>query len=188
MTLRTSIFRNLVLLAATGAAYGQSVEVRPYISEDDVAGGMRDRGVIVRPKQVSLLSNIPARSEHPALELVKIEPLSPTSSRVLMRCIDRGSCIPFYVVVSGLVSTDQGIEVSPKDRVASAQKTASGPIVMKRGSKATLQIVAPQMLITIQVVCLQNGRQGEKIKVTSTDQKNTYSAEIVSPGLLRSGL
>jgi hypothetical protein len=149
---------------------------------------MREKGVVVRSGQVSLLSNIPAHTEHPALEAVKIEPLSSSSSRVLFRCVDRSACLPFYAVVNGLVAGERAAVESPRERGTSLPKAVGGPIVMKRGSRATLQIVAPEMLITISVVCLQNGRQGEKIKVSSTDQKNTYMAEIISPGLLRSGL
>jgi flagella basal body P-ring formation protein FlgA len=53
---------------------------------------------------------------------------------------------------------------------------------------ATLEIVAPEMVITIPVVCLENGHQGEQIKVLSTDRKSAYLGEIIRPGLLRQRL
>jgi hypothetical protein len=184
MSLRKHIFGVLVLLGATIAACGQSGALHPQVTKSDVTEGMREKGIVVSSRQVSMLSDIPVRMEHPVLEVMKIDPLTADISRVLMRCADRISCIPFYVVVSGLTPNKRVSEQFSEAHGTHIQRSASGPIVVKRGSAATLEIVAPEMVITIPVVCLQNGRQGEKIRVISTDQKNTYLGEIVRPGLL----
>jgi flagella basal body P-ring formation protein FlgA len=44
------------------------------------------------------------------------------------------------------------------------------------------------MVITLPVICLENGSQGERIRVSSTDRKFTYLGEIVAPGMLRTQL
>jgi hypothetical protein len=186
MSLRTYIFGGFVLFGATLAGY--SAALQPQVTVSDVIEGMRQGGVAAEARQVNMPSTVPARMEHPALEALKIEPLSSHTSRVLMRCTDRVSCIPFYAVVNGLAPGQQ-LRVGPqKAQSALLQSPAQGPVIIKRGSSATLEIVAPEMLITVPVVCLQNGRQGERIRVSSLDQKNTYQGEVISPGVLRSRL
>ena len=189
MSLQTNIF-GVILLFGAVAARGQTAALQPHITEGDVAEGMREKGIAIRVEQIGLLSTIPARMEHPVLEAVKIEPLAADTSRVLMRCTDRSSCIPFYAVVHGLTSSEKALQNSPKpqSRVSVRQEPAGGPILMKRGSTVTLEIVAPEMVITVSVVCLQSGRQGERIRVSAVDQQKTYLGEVVSPGLLRSQL
>lgn len=185
MSTKAHIFGALMLLGATVAAYGNSAQPT-HVTESDVAEGMRGKGVIVRAEQISMLATIPARAEHPVLEALKIEPLSGDTSRVLMRCVNRNSCIPFYAVVNGLTPGQKFSAELPAAREASLEKPALSPVVMKRGSTATLEIVSSEMLITIPVVCLENGRQGERIRVSSTDRNHTYLGEVTSPGLLRS--
>lgn len=184
MHLRISIFSALAL--ATVAAYGQVAALPPQVTETDIVQGMAKKGIIVRPAQVSMLATIPARMEHPVLDVQKVEPLSGDASRVLLRCADQISCIPFYAVVNGLPRGEQ----AEKQAVgkSSPEKAIPGPVMVKRGSVATLEIVSSDMLITVQVVCLQKGRQGERIKVASTDRKTTYTAEVMSHSLLRSQL
>lgn len=186
MALRIKVAGILLLLGAAEYLCGQSAAPL-QVTTSDVIAGMRTKDIVVRPSQVSMLSSIPVSTEHPQLEAVKVESLTADTSRVLMRCVDRTSCIPFYVVVSGLVPTQQVSEPPSKARGLSSRGT-SGPVVVKRGAKVTMEIVSPEMVITLPVVCLQSGHLGEKIKATSPDQKITYLGEIVSPKLLRGRL
>jgi hypothetical protein len=156
--------------------------------ESDIIQGMREKGITVRPAQVSLLATIPVRIEHPVLEVEKIEPISVDASRVLMRCADQVSCIPFYAVVNGLPRGEQVADEKQAVRKSILEKPVRGPVMVKQGTTATLEIFSPDMLIRIPVVCLQNGRQGERIKVASIDRKQTYTGEIVTHSLLRSQL
>jgi flagella basal body P-ring formation protein FlgA len=148
---------------------------------------MNGQGIFIARAQVKMLSTIPAKKEHPFLEALKIEMLSSDSSRVLLRCVDRSACIPFYVVVKGL-DPGQRLAADAQKTNAITQKSAPGELVIRKGSTVVLQIVAPKMLITVPVVCLQSGRQGDRIKVSLIDHSRTYLAEIVSPKLLRSRL
>ncbi len=187
MLRRFHISAAVLVLSATITAWGQVAIPRPQVAAADIVEAMRKGGIAIRPRQVVMLSDIPVRTEHTPLQAMRIEPQANESSRVLMRCVDRGSCIPFYVLVSGLNRNEQiagpGMNV-PKVRL----EKAVGPLVEKRGSRAMLEIVAPEMIIRIPVICLQSGRQGERIKASSPDQKSTYMGEIISPGLLRGAL
>jgi hypothetical protein len=188
MSIQTNIVAVMLLLGSAVTASGQSASSLPQITKGDVIEGMARKRLAVHPWQVSMLSTIPVHAEHPVLEAMKIEPLTGDTSRVLMRCADRSVCIPFYVAVSGLAPGDRLPEQLSGGRVSVFSKLAGGPIIVKRGSKATLEIVAPEMVITVPVVCLQSGRLGEQIKVSAVDQKNTYLGEIIRPGLLRGRL
>jgi flagella basal body P-ring formation protein FlgA len=44
------------------------------------------------------------------------------------------------------------------------------------------------MRITLRVICLENGARGERVRVSSTDHKRIYQAEVIDPGLLKSAL
>jgi hypothetical protein len=186
MPLRTYILGTIVCLTTTVAPYAQTAGL-PHVAERDVVEGMREKGIVIAPGQVKMLSTIPVREVHPLLEAMKIETLSADASRVLMRCEVRTECIPFYVIVNGL---DPNQQLSGNTKVArpSSQTAALGAPMVKKGGAATLEITAPEMVITVPVICLQSGWQGERIKVELADHSRTYLAEIVSPGLLRSGM
>jgi hypothetical protein len=188
MRLPIHILRGLAFFGATVAACAQTAGLPSHITEHDIVESMLAEGIVVAPRQVKMLSTIPVRKEHPSLEAIKIEPLSADASRVLLRCVDRSACIPFYAVVNGLNRDQQIGGNALKAKASSSHRPAIGAPVMKRGSMATLEIVAPEMLITVSVVCLQDGRQGDQIKVSLIDRSRTYLAEIVRPGLLRSQL
>ena len=160
MRLPIHILRGLAFFGATVAACAQTSGLPSHITEHDIVESMLAEGIVVAPRQVKMLSTIPVRKEHPSLEAIKIEPLSADASRVLLRCVDRSACIPFYAVVNGL-SQDQRIPGNTlKAKVSSSHRAAIGTPVMKRGSMATLEIVAPEMLITgFGGLCRMAGRE-----------------------------
>ena len=186
MPLRTYILIVVVLLGAAAAPSAQTLSLPQQVTEQDIVESMREKGIIIEDSQVKMLSTIPSRKQYPLLEAVKMETLSADASRVLLRCADRIACIPFYVVVNGLAPNQQNFSDAPTTRTSIQQKSGPGFQVIRKGSTATLEIVAPEMLITVPVVCLQGGLQGERIKVSLTDRSRTFLAEIIRPGLLRS--
>jgi len=182
-----SSIRKVVIAAAFAVgAYPLTLRSQTRVTEDDVVRCMMRGGYSVQVKQVSMPSTIPAKIERPDLELMKIEPASAAQSRVLLRCAVRSACIPFYAMVTGLAS-EKKVGGFVNESATSNNRTAEPPF-MKRGETATLELVSRQMLITLPVICLQNGRIGERIRVTSSDRKVSYVGEIVRKGLLRSSL
>jgi hypothetical protein len=177
-----------LLLAAALAASAQSAARPAQITEQDLVAGLRVRGITVAPRQIRLLADIPSRKEHPELETLKIEKISQTEARIMFRCADQSSCVPFYAVVSGLGPEESALGRLTTAKVRTGTQLAPGEAAVKRGSLATLEIASPQMLITLPVVCLQSGRQGEQIAVASIDHTRTYHAEIIGMGRLRTGL
>jgi len=188
MRRRSFIFGTLALLGTASLAGAQQAAASPRIAAEDVLQSLREHGVEITASQIDL-KDFPARKEHPELELKKIEPLPDGTSRVLFHCADKTSCIPFYVVLRGM-ARDLRAEY-PHQSVHSKQLAHNAPrssILVKRGAVATLELISPTMVITLPVICLENGSQGERIRVSSTDRKFTYLGEIVAPGMLRTQL
>jgi hypothetical protein len=178
----------LALAAAAAAANADSFLAASFwITEGDVLTALHDQGIDVTLSRLRLSSNIPAHSAHPLLMAERIEPLTPRLARVLMRCADGVSCIPFYAYVSGLDPSQRLAAVSSaaSPLMASLHRGPSAPPLIKRGAHAILEITSPDMLITLTVVCLENGRIGDRIRVSLPDHSRTYMAEVVSPGLLK---
>jgi hypothetical protein len=191
MMLRRLLLSGLVCVGAVAVCHPQTTDLHPQVTESDVVAAMREKGITIGSAQVKMLSTIPTRTEHPSLEAVRIEKLSQMDSRVLLRCADAKECIPFYAVVNGLDANQQSSGASAAKISFSRKpgtKVALEIPLVKKGSMATLEIVAPEMLITVPVLCLESGRQGERIKVVLTDHTRTYLAEVVRAGLLRSQL
>jgi hypothetical protein len=182
------IFGTLALLGTAVLVSAQQAAAPPRITAEDVVQSLRDHGVEIAASQIDL-PDFPARKGHPELELMKVEPLPDGTSRVLFHCADKASCIPFYVVLRGMTRdfrAEYRHQGAPRKQLA--HDAAHRSVLIKRGASAMLEMVSPTMVITLPVICLENGSQGERIKVTSADRKSTYLGEIVAPGMLRTQL
>lgn len=172
------------------------------VAAEDVVQGLADAGITIQPSQVSFLADIPATGEHAELELLSLEPLATTraKTRAKMRCADPSQCIPFYVEISGIADAHMGKRDVPSDtgKDPAAKPLSKGnagitsrprePVILKQGSAATLQMATSRMLITMPVICLQNGHKGERVRVTSVDRTKIFVAEVISANYLRAGL
>jgi len=57
--------------------------------------------------------------------------------------------------------------------------------VLRSGDPATMVFNNRFLHISMPVICLQSGRQGQTIRVASIDHRRFYKAEIMGPGLLK---
>ena len=160
-----------------------------------VAQTLSVRGIQVEDRQVFLLARVIAAEPHPALDILKVEPLSDSrleqasQSRTIVKlaCHTAAICLPFYATITRpyeMVGNDTG---SPGlARPAGYSTLISKPaITMRAGTHATLAMDDERSHVRIAVISLENGATGRKICVTSTDHKKVYLAEVVSPVLLK---
>ena len=61
-------------------------------------------------------------------------------------------------------------------------------IALRSGSPATLEIEGDRLHIRMDVICLENGVIGDKVRVSSRDHKQVYTAQIITPALLKGTL
>ena len=102
-----------------------------------------------------------------------------------MECANSAECVPFFVAIEGAERPeDIGIMGWDMEPLHGSQ-TAAGSLVVHAGSAANLVLEGPHMHMQLPVICLESGRAGETIRVTSKDHRQTFSAEIVGRNELK---
>lgn len=178
-----------ILLGTLIPVAGQSQPNRIAITPQHVVSAMAGAGWKVSVGQVQLLSQVTSTVRDAWLEVVQVTHWQEDKLKVELRCHDPRACLPFYVLVDQIRAADKPGQTAamPADVQAKPpllETTAEKPL-MRSGDPATLTFSDQGLRITMPVVCLENGHQGQKIRVASADHKRFYKAEIVGPGLLK---
>ncbi len=182
----------VAVLGLTGS--GQCQE-HYAITARQVAIALSAKGISISDKQVSLLAKVVATEPNPALDVLSVEPMdnsdlgsqSETRSQVKIGCHVSGACIPFYALVSSPKKTAANGPGASATSTASAIAglKANSAITMKVGAHATLVMDDGRSHIEVSVVSLQSGAAGHLIRVASSDRKQIYIGEVMSPNLLK---
>ncbi|MGH9500012.1 MAG: flagella basal body P-ring formation protein FlgA [Terriglobales bacterium] len=181
---------NIVLLICLGGilpAAGQTRQNRIAISTQSVVSAMAQAGWRVGPERVKFLSQVTSTAAEPGLQVAQVTHWQGDKLRVELRCHDPHACLPFYVLV-----TEQKTTGKPGQTPAAvanggpaALEMAEEKPLIRSGDPATLTFADRGLRITMPVICLENGRRGQEIRVASSDHRRFYKAEIVGPGLLK---
>jgi hypothetical protein len=167
---------------ALPAAYASG---RVAIATDRIASAISAAGLPISPQQVTLLSEVQATTNLPALKVESMERLGDRRTMVRLSCATTEQCLPFFVAVRGNNRSEQlPGTTAPTQRA----KHSSEAVVMHSGSTATLLLDGDRIHIQLAVVCLENGAVGQTIRVASKDRKMTYQAEVVDGTILRGRL
>lgn len=182
----------LAVLGHAGATKPAPGGMLYRVSESRVAAALASRDISVQPDQVEFLASV--KSNHPEPEL-EIEHLQTAGRRALLariRCREAGECLPFLVVVHFSNSQDaQAMLEGQHAGEVPPRRTGNPPRpvwIVRTGQQATFVLEGKDMRATTPVICLQNGRKGESIRVSSVDRKRIMVGEIVGPGLLHGTL
>ena len=183
----------VVLSTTTACAYVPPV--RFPVTSDQVVAAMRERQLPIEGLHVIMPASITATLDHPNLEIESMTLLSPHSAQLKVACREHGVCLAFYASATwpaqsasvtlppGLGHTDVQTGGAKLERVAARRDPA-----LRAGSQATLMIEGDRLHIRLQVVSLQNGAAGDKVRVSTPDHRQTFTAEILSPTLLKGSL
>ena len=182
---------SVLALSAATAASAAAAQGRVAVTTEQVAAAITGTGMSVLPEQVTLLSDVVAKSDSPALNVLSIEPWGDHRMRVRMECASEQECLPFYV----------SVHLAPKNGAVSAAKLPvqtpdanwrgsrdPNSFAVRAGSRAILLIDRGHVHIRLSVVCLENGAAGQKIRVESKDPHQTFVAEVDDSGVLRGSL
>jgi hypothetical protein len=185
---------NLIAVASLLAAMDLSAVAasgRTSITADQVAAAISASAMVVSPEQVTLLTDVVAKSSSPALNVESIEPWGSHRIKVRMGCADQQECLPFYVAVH----FDQQGGAKPVASYSDQALSASAPpnqnqraFLVRAGSRAVLLIDGGHVHVRLNVVCLENGAAGQTIRVECKDPRQIYVAKVVSGGVLRGSL
>ena len=188
--------RNYAFLAiALGIAISSSAQNKPgriAITPERVAGAMMDAGWNVSAAQVEMLPHVTVDASSPWLQVVQVTHWQDDKLKVQLRCHDPRACLPLYVLINRHGSTESALQAAQNNHeqveVAANHPEFDAPVeapVMHSGDPAKMQFAQKGLSISMPVICLQNGRQGQTIRVASADHKRFFKAEIVAPGLLK---
>jgi hypothetical protein len=181
------------LWMATTCVYAAAA--RFPVTADQVIAAMRDRQLPIDGLHVTMPTSITASIDHPSLNIESMTLLTPHNAQLKVSCRERGVCLAFYVSAtwpapSATVTLPPGLGHS-SGQAGDAKLTHvvnSSDLTVRAGSQATLFFEDDRLHILMRVVCLQGGVTGDTVRVTTPDHKQTYTAEILSPTLLKGSL
>jgi hypothetical protein len=185
---------NLIAVASLLAAMDLSAAAASghvSITADQVAAAISASAMAVSPEQVTLLTEVVSKTNAPALKVQSIEPWGSHRIKVRIACADQEECLPFYVAVH--FAEDNGAK--PVTRISSETSSLNSPAgqspqtdVVRAGSRAILLIDNGHVHVRLNVVCLENGAAGQRIRVECKDPKQTFIAKVISGGVMRGSL
>jgi hypothetical protein len=182
-----------VLWMATTCVYAAAA--RFPVTSDQVIAAMHDRQLPVEGLQVTMPTSITASIDHPSLNIESMTLLTPHNAQLKVSCRERGVCMAFYVSAtwpapSATVTLPPGLGHSSGEagETKPARAASWSDLTVRAGSQATLFFEGDRLHILMRVVCLQGGVTGDKVRVATPDHKQTYTAEIISPTLLKGSL
>jgi len=175
------------------AAAQQASPPKPYsLGAEEVTTALATHDISLGIDQVEFLAQVKSSHPNSTLEVERLQAASRVSLLARMRCREAGECLPFYVVLhlSDKQEPQAMLERFPASPpVHTVPASTLRPIwVVRAGEKATFVLEGKNFRATAPVICLQSGRQGENIRVSSLDRKRVMVGEIVAPGLLHGAL
>jgi len=187
---RYNVISALSLVAAMALPAAAAPD-RTSITAAQVAAAISAAAMVVSPEQVTLLTEVVSKSNSPTLTIQSIESWGSHRIKVRLGCADQEECLPFYVAVH--FDNESGVQtaVAHSDEPSTANSRtsqSSQTFVVRAGSRAILLIDGGHVHVRLNVVCLENGAAGQRIRVECKDPKQTYIAKVVNGGVLRGSL
>ena len=218
MYLGRTYLKHIALVCATTAALlssplsAQMDQARSPVTNAQVVLALQGAQIPVEGVEIKMAAAISSSSPNAELEITGLSPVNSRTMRLRLDCKHHGQCIPFYASVAWPDKVPSDLDQALKSgKLAKANNTikreptgdtrkAQESIIivgrtpeqfvsaMKSGHPATLLIEDGRIHIRLQVICLQSGITGDKVRVTTSDHKQSYLAEVIAPNLLRGSL
>jgi hypothetical protein len=179
-----------VLFAALGIP-AQAASGRETITTGQVAAAIGDAGLQVSASQITLLTDVVAKTSAPALKVLSVGACEANSSSVRLACVMSDECIPFVVTVHRRQndrSEGAVIGSNPQASARAAVNDSKSKVLVRMGTPAVLLLDGGHVHIQLAVICLENGSVGQTIRVVGRERNHTYLAEVCSDGMLRATL
>lgn len=183
-------------------AVAQNVHPRFLLNTAQIISAMEGRQLPTQGVQVRLAAPITSVSASPQLEIQSVALLNPHEMRLRMNCRDRSECLAFFAFATypeAINPARISVKLDQKPAGADASLPAAKPVaaapaksnapagdpIIRSGAPATLDFDGDRLHVRIEVICLEAGIAGDKIRVTTRDHKQVYVAEILTPTLLK---
>lgn len=198
---------------AVSFAGAQESHARFPLTSQQIMKAMEGRQLSTQGVRVTIAAPITASIAEPQLEILSAALLNSHEMRLRVSCHNHSECISFFAVATFPADVDASklplkLEHQPGTQTATAEThtassspsivtpqtkavqvggTAGKPIIAA-GAPATLDFEDQRIHIHLDVICLQSGAAGDKVRVSTRDRKQVYVAEIVTPTLLKGSL
>jgi len=182
---------DITMLFAALSIPAKAASGREVITAGQVALAIGDAGLHVSASQVTLLTDVVAKTNAPALRVTSVGAWAANSSHVRLACIVSDECLPFVVTVRRPRNDSPEeplISQNPQTPEHPTVETSRSKVVVRIGSPAVLLLEGGHVHIRLAVICLENGIVGQTIRVTGRERDHNYLAEVCSDGLLRGTL
>lgn len=184
-----------VFLLAASVGHAQSARARYPMTPSEIVSAMQGRQLPTSGVEVRLAAPITAASANPALEIQSIALLGPREMRLRIACRDRSACLPFFAIArfpaqvnSTLLPVKVERQPGSTALTSATQSETAAPPILHSGSPASLYFDGDRVHVRLEVICLEAGALGDKVRVTTRDRKQVFVAEIVNPTLLKGTL
>jgi len=181
----------ITVLFATLSMPATAASGRELITARQVASAIGDSGLPVSASQITLLTDVVAKTNAPALRVLSVGAWEANVSRVRLACAISDECLPFVVTVRrGQNDRSEAAVIASNPQLSQHPfvETSKGRVVVRSGSPAVLLLEGGHVHIQLAVTCLENGVVGQTIRVAGGERNHTYLAEVCSDGLLRGTL
>ena len=177
------VWFGLCVMILTPVPISQAAATRA-ISSERIVDALAVVGLRVNPDQIETLTRLDRAAPNATVRVVSVRNgnAATDTTRVKLRCKDNHECLPFYVLVHGLKGAD-GSDVG--QRSAPPLEPSAPQNMVRGGDRATLILQSPDSRMSLPVICLQSGAQGQTIRAASLDRKRLYEVEVVAAGLLK---
>lgn len=171
-------------LAAT-CAFAQAGRARFPLTSDQIIAAMQGRQLPTQGVQVKMPAPMTSSNANAQLEIKSVTPLNSHQLRMRIGCRVQSDCLPFFALAVFPEDSIAGGMPVKLERQPAASKV---PPTLRAGSPATLEIEGDRVHLHFDVICLESGWTGDRIRVQTRDHKQSYVARIVTPTLLKGSL
>jgi hypothetical protein len=178
----------------------QAVSNRFAIEASQVTRAMEVASLPVDGVDVKMAAPFTSSIANAQVKVESVSAIGAHAVRMRLSCIDRAQCLPFFAVATfsdaidatklhgvktsqivGRQSSTIANQADAKVKSAAANDTVS----VRSGAPATLELDEDRIHIRLEVICLQGGAPGSRVRASSLDHKQIYVAQVVSPTLLK---
>jgi len=185
--MQTKVILWCMILA--GAAAGRAATDHYAISAMNVAETVSRAGIAVSPDRIALPAEVVATTLSPALRVHSVEKLGNDRLLARVECVKSSQCLPFLVQIQLREGSEAKIDV-PGAEATKPLRTmqADSALALRSGSPVTLMLDGDHVHVRMRAICLQGGAPGQIIRVTDTNHRLIYSAQVVGTSLVQGRL
>jgi len=155
-----------------------------------IASTIDRMGVKISPDQIILPADVVATTPTPMLKVLSVEKLNNERLVARLECVNGDECLPFFVDIhlgpEGEAEIDS-VATEMRRELPTTQPT-SGLLAVHSGAAVTLMLDGDHVHIRIRAICLQGGAPGQLIRVSDTNHRLIYLAQVVDASVVKGKL